>query len=230
MELKTRNDLAFLKKSAIKEASNQNWERAKQINLAILNHQKNNIESLNRLGIAYTKLSQKQNAIKCFERVIHISPNNIIAQKNLAALNSAKNKKISNTVDKRLLVNDSSKSINLNFEHKSSTFTLTPGENLEIKSKSDSIQLYKNKNLLSEITNNIAKRISKLTKMGNQYSCTVIGTNGKTINVNIKEIHKSDSTVHIISFPEYIKPNSEKLSLNHNSIFTLQTEAEDTEK
>ena len=32
MELKTRNDLTFLKKSAIKEASNQNWERAKQIN------------------------------------------------------------------------------------------------------------------------------------------------------------------------------------------------------
>ncbi len=230
MELKTRNDLTFLKKSAIKEASNQNWERAKQINLVILNQQKNNIESLNRLGIAYTKLSQKQNAIKCFEKVIHISPNNRIAQKNLAALNSAKNKKISNTVDKRLLVNDSSKSINLNFEHKLATTTLNPGENLEIKIKSDSIQIYKNKKLLSEITNNIAKRISKLTKMGNQYSCTVIGTDGDTINVNIKEIHKSESTVDIISFPEYIKPHSEKLSLNTNSIFSLQTEDEDTEK
>ena len=230
MELKTRNDLAFLKKSAIKEASNQNWERAKQINLAILNQQKNNIETLNRLGITYTKLSQKQNAIKCFEKVIHISPNNRIAQKNLSALLSAKNKKISNTVDKRLLVNDSSKSINLNFEHKSSTTSLTPGENLEIKSKSDSIQIYKNKKLLSEITNNIAKRISKLTNLGNQYSCTVIGTNENNINVNIKEIHKSESTVNIISFPEYIKPHSEKLSLNHHSIFTLQTEDEDTEK
>ena len=230
MELKTRNDLAFLKKSAIKEASNQNWERAKQINLAILNQQKNNIETLNRLGITYTKLSQKQNAIKCFEKVIHISPNNRIAQKNLTALNSTKNKKISNTVDKRLLVNDSSKSINLNFEHKSSTISLTPGENLEIKSKSNSIQIYKNKKLLSEITNNIAKRISKLTNLGNQYSCTVIGTNENNINVNIKEIHKSESTGNIISFPEYIKPHSEKLSLNHNSIFTLQTEDEDIEK
>ena len=74
---------------------------------------------------------------------------NRIAQKNLAALNSAKNKKISNTVDKRLLVNDSSKSINLNFEHKLATTTLNPGENLEIKIKSDSIQIYKNKKLLS---------------------------------------------------------------------------------
>ena len=37
MELKTKIDLTLLKKSAIKEASKQNWERAKQINLAILN-------------------------------------------------------------------------------------------------------------------------------------------------------------------------------------------------
>ncbi|MFL2767624.1 MAG: tetratricopeptide repeat protein [Dehalococcoidia bacterium] len=81
MELKTKIDLTLLKKSAIKEASNQNWERAKQVNLAILNQLKNNIETLNRLGIAYTKLDQKQNAIKCFDKVINISPNNIIAQK-----------------------------------------------------------------------------------------------------------------------------------------------------
>ena len=54
MELKTKIDLTLLKKSAIKEASKQNWERAKQINLAILNQLKNNIETLNRLGIAYT--------------------------------------------------------------------------------------------------------------------------------------------------------------------------------
>ncbi len=64
MELKITNDIILLRKSAIKEASNQNWERAKQINLAILNQQKNNIETLNRLGIAYIKLGQKQNAMK----------------------------------------------------------------------------------------------------------------------------------------------------------------------
>ena len=45
MELKTKIDLTLLKKSAIKEASKQNWERAKQINLAILNQLKNNIET-----------------------------------------------------------------------------------------------------------------------------------------------------------------------------------------
>ena len=227
MELKTKIDLTLLKKSAIKEASKQNWERAKQINLAILNQLKNNIETLNRLGIAYTKLDQKQNAIKCFEKVIYISPNNIIAQKNLAALKSPSNKKISNVIDKKLLVNDSSKSINIKFELKSSIKSLNPGDELLIKSNNETISIFKNKTLLNELSNNIAKRIAKLMKMGNKYSCTVIGTNEKKVNVNIKETHKSDKNIQIISFPDYIKPNSENISLNQKSTYLSQSETEE---
>ena len=231
MELKTKIDLTLLKKSAIKEASNQNWERAKQVNLAILNQLKNNIETLNRLGIAYTKLDQKQNAIKCFDKVINISPNNIIAQKNLTALKSSNNKKISNTIDKKLLVNDSSKSINIKFELKSSIKSLNPGDDLIIKTSNETISIFKNKILLNELNNNLAKRIAKLMKLGNKYSCTVIGTNEKKINVSIKETHKSDKNIQIISFPEYMKPNSENISLNQNSLYLSQSEPEEpTEK
>ena len=231
MELKTKIDLTLLKKSAIKEASNQNWERAKQVNLAILNQLKNNIETLNRLGIAYTKLDQKQNAIKCFDKVINISPNNIIAQKNLTALKSSNNKKITNTIDKKLLVNDSSKSINIKFELKSSIKSLNPGDDLIIKTSNETISIFKNKILLNELNNNLAKRIAKLMKLGNKYSCTVIGTNEKKINVSIKETHKSDKNIQIISFPEYMKPNSENISLNQNSLYLSQSEPEEpTEK
>tara|TARA_B110000014_G_C19997482_1_gene516834 strand:+ start:201 stop:896 length:696 start_codon:yes stop_codon:yes gene_type:complete len=231
MELKTKIDLTLLKKTAIKEASNQNWERAKQVNLAILNQLKNNIETLNRLGIAYTKLDQKQNAIKCFDKVINISPNNIIAQKNLTALKSSNNKKITNTIDKKLLVNDSSKSINIKFELKSSIKSLNPGDDLIIKTSNETISIFKNKILLNELNNNLAKRIAKLMKLGNKYSCTVIGTNEKKINVSIKETHKSDKNIQIISFPEYMKPNSENISLNQNSLYLSQSEPEEpTEK
>ena len=231
MELKTKIDLTLLKKSAIKEASNQNWERAKQVNLAILNQLTNNIETLNRLGIAYTKLDQKQNAIKCFDKVINISPNNIIAQKNLTALKSSNNKKITNTIDKKLLVNDSSKSINIKFELKSSIKSLNPGDDLIIKTSNETISIFKNKILLNVLNNNLAKRIAKLMKLGNKYSCTVIGTNEKKINVSIKETHKSDKNIQIISFPEYMKPNSENISLNQNSLYLSQSEPEEpTEK
>ena len=234
MELKVKNDIILLRKSAIKEASNQNWERAKQINLAILNQQKNNIETLNRLGIAYIKLGQKQNAIKCFTLVIKISPNNIISQKNLQKLHLAGDKKISNTIDKKYLVNDSSKSINLKFELNKKISSLDKeigaGDSLIIKQKEDSISIYKDKILLNVIKHTIAKRISKLIKLGNKYSCTVIGSNEKYIRVNIKEIFKSESTTNIISFPEYMKPNNEVLSLNQNINHLYDSNSEDSEK
>lgn len=234
MELKVKNDIILLRKSAIKEASNQNWERAKQINLAILNQQKNNIETLNRLGIAYIKLGQKQNAIKCFTHVIKISPNNIISQKNLQKLHLAGDKKISNTIDKKYLVNDSSKSINLKFELNKKISSLDKeigaGDSLIIKQKEDSISIYKDKILLNVIKHTIAKRISKLIKLGNKYSCTVIGSNEKYIRVNIKEIFKSESTTNIISFPEYLKPNYEVLSLNQNINHIYDSNTEDSEK
>jgi tetratricopeptide (TPR) repeat protein len=234
MELKVKNDIILLRKSAIKEASNQNWERAKQINLAILNQQKNNIETLNRLGIAYIKLGQKQNAVKCFTHVIKISPNNIISQKNLQKLHLAGDKKISNTIDKKYLVNDSSKSINLKFELNKKISSLDKeigaGDNLIIKQKEDSISIYKDKILLNVIKHTIAKRISKLIKLGNKYSCTVIGSNEKYIRVNIKEIFKSESTMNIISFPEYLKSNYEVLSLNQNINHIYDSNTEDSEK
>jgi len=234
MELKVKNDIILLRKYAIKEASNQNWERAKQINLAILNQQKNNIETLNRLGIAYIKLGQKQNAVKCFTHVIKISPNNIISQKNLQKLHLAGDKKISNTIDKKYLVNDSSKSINLKLELNEKISSLDKeigaGDNLIIKQKEDSISIYKDKILLNVIKHTIAKRISKLIKLGNKYSCTVIGSNEKYIRVNIKEIFKSESTMNIISFPEYLKSNYEVLSLNQNINHIYDSNTEDSEK
>ena len=86
MEVKAKPDVNSLIKSAIREASNNNWEKAKKLNLIILNISKNNIETLNRLGISYMKLLDKVNATKCFQYVLKISPNNMIAQKNLNKL------------------------------------------------------------------------------------------------------------------------------------------------
>ena len=49
----------------------------------------------------------------------------------------------------------------------------------------------------------------------------------KKVNVNIKETHKSDKNIQIISFPDYIKPNSENISLNQKSTYLSQSETEE---
>ncbi len=222
MEVKAKPDVNSLVKSAIREASNNNWEKAKKLNLIILNISKNNIETLNRLGISYMKLLDKVNATKCFQYVLKISPNNMIAQKNLnkLQLNLEKKKKPLGKVDALNLVNESGKSINLNCDISNSKKILNQGidtgSKLTVKNEKNSLGLYKSNSKILIIQNNIAKRVSNLINLGNEYTCTVLGVSENSININIKEKSKSKETMKIISFPEYLSSDLHKTSINQD--------------
>tara|TARA_Y100000590_G_scaffold4323_1_gene5732 strand:- start:1474 stop:2181 length:708 start_codon:yes stop_codon:yes gene_type:complete len=222
MEVKAKPDVNSLVKSAIREASNNNWEKAKKLNLIILNISKNNIETLNRLGISYMKLLDKVNATKCFQYVLKISPNNMIAQKNLnkLQLNLEKKKKPLDKVDALNLVNESGKSINLNCDISNSKKILNQGidtgSKLTIKNEKNSLGLYRGNSKILIIQNNIAKRVSNLINLGNEYTCTVLGVSENSININIKEKSKSKETMQIISFPEYLSSDLHKTSINQD--------------
>ena len=211
MEVKAKPDVNSLIKSAIREASNNNWEKAKKLNLIILNISKNNIETLNRLGISYMKLLDKVNATKCFQYVLKISPNNMIAQKNLnkLQLNLEKKKNTLGKIDTLNLVNESGKSINLKCNITNSKKILNQGidtgTKLTIKNEKVSIGIYKGNSKILIIENNIAKRISNLINLGNEYTCTVLGVSENSININIKETSKSKENIQIISLQMYIK-------------------------
>ena len=75
---------------------------------------------------------------------------------------------------------------------------------------------YKGSSKILVIDNNIAKRISNLINLGNEYTCTVLGVSENSININIKEISKSKDTIQIISFPEYLNSDLHKTSINQN--------------
>ena len=222
MEVIAKPDVNSLIKSAIREASNNNWEKAKKLNLVILNITKNNIETLNRLGISYMKLLDKKNATKCFQYVLKISPNNTIAQKNINKLqfNLPNKKKTLDKIDTSNLVNETGKSINLKCNITNSKKILNQGidtgSKLTIKNRKASIEIYKGNSKILFIENNIAKRISNLINLGNEYSCTVLGVSGNSININIKELSKSKETFQIISFPEYLNSDVHKTYINQN--------------
>ena len=222
MEVKTKTNVNSLIKSAIREASNNNWEKAKKLNLVILNISKNNIETLNRLGISYMKLSDKVNATKCFKNVLNISPNNVIAQKNLNKLQLNLPEIIINLskIDSANLINETGKSIHLKCDIKNSKKILNQGidtgSKLTIRNEKDSIGIYKGNSKIHIIDNSIAKRISNLINLGNEYICTVLGVSENSININIKETSKSKKTMQIISFPEYLNSDLHKTSINQN--------------
>ena len=222
MEVKTKTNVNSLIKSAIREASNNNWKKAKKLNLVILNISKNNIETLNRLGISYMKLSDKVNATKCFKNVLKISPNNVIAQKNLNKLQLNLPEIIINLskIDSANLINETGKSIHLKCDIKNSKKILNQGidtgSKLTIRNEKDSIGIYKGNSKIHIIDNSIAKRISNLINLGNEYICTVLGVSENSININIKETSKSKKTMQIISFPEYLNSDLHKTSINQN--------------
>jgi len=222
MEVKAKTNVNSLIKSAIREASNNNWEKAKKLNLVILNISKNNIETLNRLGISYMKLSNKVNATKCFKNVLKISPNNVIAQKNLnkLQLNLPEITINLSKIDSANLINETGKSIHLKCDIKNSKKILNQGidtgSKLTIRNEKDSIGIYKGNNKIHIIDNSIAKRISNLINLGNEYICTVLGVSENSININIKETSKSKKTMQIISFPEYLNSDLHKTSINQN--------------
>ena len=222
MEVKTKTNVNSLIKSAIREASNNNWKKAKKLNLVILNISKNNIETLNRLGISYMKLSDKVNATKCFKNVLKISPNNVIAQKNLnkLQLNLPEITINLSKIDSANLINETGKSIHLKCDIKNSKKILNQGidtgSKLTIRNEKDSIGIYKGNSKIHIIDNSIAKRISNLINLGNEYICTVLGVSENSININIKEISKSKKTMQIISFPEYLNSDLHKTSINQN--------------
>jgi len=222
MEVKTKTNVNSLIKSAIREASNNNWEKAKKLNLVILNISKNNIETLNRLGISYMKLSDKVNATKCFKNVLKISPNNVIAQKNLnkLQLNLPEITINLSKIDSSNLINETGKSIHLKCDIKNSKKILNQGidtgSKLTIRNEKDSIGIYKGNSKIHIIDNSIAKRISNLINLGNEYICTVLGVSENSININIKETSKSKKTMQIISFPEYLNSDLHKTSINQN--------------
>jgi len=222
MEVIAKPDVNSLIKSAIREASNNNWEKAKKLNLAVLNITKNNIETLNRLGISYMKLLDKKNATKCFQYVLKISPNNTIAQKNInkLQLNLPEKKKSMDKIDTSNLVNETGKSVNLkcNITNSKKIFNqgIDTGSKLTIKNEKTSIGIYKGNSKILIIENNIAKRISNLINLGNEYTCTVLGVSENSVNINIKEISKSNKTNQIISFPEYLNSDIHQTSINQN--------------
>ena len=222
MEVKAKTNLNSLIKSAIREASNNNWEKAKKLNLVILNISKNNIETLNRLGISYMKLSDKVNATKCFKYVLKISPNNMIAHNNLnkLQLNLPKITINLSKIDTANLVNETGKSIHLKCDIKNSKKILNQGidtgSKLTIRNEKDSIGIYKGNSKIHIIDNSIAKRISNLINLGNEYTCTVLGVSENSININIKETSKSKQAMQIISFPEYLNSDLHKTSINQN--------------
>lgn len=86
---------------AIKAAINGNWNEAIRLNIELIDSGDQSVAVYNRLGKAYSEVSDWPNAIKSFEQAIKIDPVNSVAEKGLynAKLNKRAGVSTSSTKD-----------------------------------------------------------------------------------------------------------------------------------
>ena len=75
-----------LSHEAISLALKGEWERATEVNRAILELFEDDVDAMNRLGKALMELAQYDDAKKILNRVVLVAPYNNIAKKNIARL------------------------------------------------------------------------------------------------------------------------------------------------
>lgn len=195
--------LSVLRQAAIQAAKTLAWDQALSVNQEILAQEPNDLDALNRLGLAQLQLQDLSAAKKTFQTVIKIDKSNIIANKHL--------KKISlNQVGSVMTFSDSyfieepgkTKIIDLGrLANKQTLNALSVGQNCELVIKNHYIVVEANGSHIGALPEDLSARLTKLIKNGNEYSCQIHSCTEKMCKVLIKETKTSEKNADIQSFP-----------------------------
>jgi hypothetical protein len=194
-----------LKQAAIQAAKNADWAQAILLNQEIIDTYGNDLEAMNRLGLAFLKSKKIKEAKKIFNQVLSLDSSNIIANKHL---NSLKNKEISADIifdQNNDFIEEPGKSkiVSLHrLTNKEQLKKIKIGQAcfLQLKNRYISITDEHNKHI-GALPEDISFRLSRLISNGNQYRCVIYKVNDKQCLVQIKETVRSKKNEQTISFP-----------------------------
>lgn len=193
-----------------------------KINLEIIDISPKNLTALNRLGIAYLKISHPQLARKAFNSVLKINPKNNIALKNISNIKhqSKTTKKEISSRPKTTTVSfieepGISKIIPLMKPGSPQTITnLTIGEHLTLKPSARRIKVFskETKEYIGRVPDDLSLVLSKLIKSGYKYETMIKSTNPQSPQIFVQEIKRSKRLSGVPSFPVKDKKKTARLS------------------
>jgi tetratricopeptide (TPR) repeat protein len=196
------------KNKAIKAATDQNWEDAITYNLEILEESPKDIATLNRLGFAYMRVNQVDNAKKTYQKVLDLDKYNPIAKKNLQKLSSLKPGMAikNNTVRvKTSFIEEPGITKTLNLTRLAPDKTLlsiTIGMPVRLTAKKRRVAVEtEDKTYLGCIPDDVGLRLEKLLKLDYQYEAHIKAIEDKHLVVFIRETRRSPKAKNIPSFP-----------------------------
>jgi len=206
-----------LSKEATNLAVQGRWEEAAKLNREIIERFPNDIKAYNRLGRALTELGEIAQAREAYLMALELAPDNAIAKKNIARLDSLSESKVGfdNKVARiipELFIAESTKSGIVTLHN------LAPSKVLARVNQGDQVQLSLEEQrlvvtsedgmYLGEVEPKHSSRLVKLIKGGNKYVAAIFGVEATKAQVIIKEIYQRPDQSGIPSFPGKIADSS----------------------
>ncbi|PIY80214.1 MAG: hypothetical protein COY80_03920 [Candidatus Pacebacteria bacterium CG_4_10_14_0_8_um_filter_42_14] len=207
------NDPLSLKQQAISAAKNNDWELVATLNEEIITNNPQDLQALNRLGVAYLQLGKAQKAKVVFETVIGLDKTNILAKKHLATIKQKKTVAVPSFSAQQFIEEPGkTKIVELHrLSGKEILESLITGQICDLKIKKRFISIETDGKYVGSLPEDISFRLSKLIQAGNLYHCAIHSANTKNCSVYLKEKFSSKKNSDVLSFPV------QRTSLNTNS-------------
>ncbi|MDA0264515.1 MAG: tetratricopeptide repeat protein [Chloroflexi bacterium] len=200
---------------AVNLALQGEWQRATEVNKAILELFPGEVEAMNRLVKALIELGSYLDARAVLDRVIEIAPYNKIAKKNLARLDqlsanpgSAKQPKKSAGAP-QIFIEESGKSATTllrQMSGKRSVVDVSPSDQVVLSPERTTVAVRTlDGQLLGQVEPKMGKRLARLIEGGNRYTAAVVTVGEEGVTVIIRETFKDRGLQNVCSFPSKLK-------------------------
>jgi hypothetical protein len=208
-----------LSQQAIQLAMQGRWQDAIETNGQIVDLTPSDPEAYNRLGKAYSETGQIAEAREAYESALRADAANLIAQRNLERLNRITEaeaaelaKKGTTTLDPRFFMEETGKTAVVTLQHPASPTTLatlSAGDQVKLeRQESQVVATTMDGTYIGRIDDQLSARLVRLMAGGNEYLAGVVGVDGNTVRIIIRETHQSPQNVGRISFPPRTAPET----------------------
>ena len=216
-----------LDREAVDLALKGDWERAAQVNRAILELFSDDVEAMNRLAKALIELGSYEEAGSVLDHLGEVAPYNNIARKNRARLEQMRaqvktnDRAVATSLHARraagapqLFIGESGKSATTVLRQtprRLSLALISPGDPVSLRLEHHALNAYADDGkYLGQVDPRLGHRLSRLIEGGNTYEAAVIGVNDEGISIIIHETHRDRSLQHVASFPTRAATASER--------------------
>ena len=229
-------------KEAINLAMKGEWQRATEVNQALLTLYPDDADAKNRLGHAFIELAEYARAREVLAEVVAKAPYNNIAQKNLARLEQLENAPAETKQTRKsaglskFFIAESGKSGTTVLQRPPGSkipASVAPGDPVTLVAQNQAIFAYvREGEFLGKVEARLATRLARLMTGGNRYEAAVVGINDWGVSIIMRETYRHPSLHNISSFPTNsraaLRPPASQNVLNYLDGDDLDEEEEGT--